>query len=615
MYMSPDIKFLCGQDSNDKVIPRIFFNFRFIVFFKNIADNGVSKNRTGNRNRTNNRKNRNRKNRNRDNNRKNRNRKNRTETVTITAKTATAKTEPQPKPHRKTETAPQIFRVLQIDQTKSSLIGQKIGQTKSTSVNSSQLRKTQKNQMRSIVWQHFPYKKGAQTSKCNHCNKVLPCGVRMGTSGLLNHLRNACKTSGIYKEHTNDPNKQSNINFKPKDTEDGGSLAKHSFSQEICRLKLAKMCIKDNRPFSVVDDEGFQDYSRELRPEFILPSRWTVARDCMLVFEQEVENKNVPNPQDTIFGEKSCVSEIDIDLELEFDKCDDGGQDIKTRHVLAMSISTVASESAFSVGGRVIDRYRSSLNPETAEALICAQDWIRRTMIDLELGSSMKNKEIDEFNEKFVGIKIGKEILVHENQIILFLPVQLVFHVGAVTMRKNQQQVYVPLPTLFFRLEVKFFKYRICQLNAQRRWSDCKVTMGVFDLEGFDVEDGGIRWLPLFKKEENKIRVRKVKREREKERERELRSFENPYIPENPRTSPISYISETVISFKKRLRNPPKRSYTLQFAEFFFRKNDIFFLIFAYMQLFFFFFFFAYMQLFFCVFFKFVLTKPFKYVL
>ena len=73
-----------------------------------------------------------------------------------------------------------------------------------------------------------------------------------------------------------------------------------------------------------------------------------------------------------------------------------------------MPISTVASESAFSVGGRVIDRYRSSLNPETAETLICAQDWIRRTRIDLELGSSMKNKEIDEFNEKFVGIKIGK---------------------------------------------------------------------------------------------------------------------------------------------------------------------------------------------------------------
>ncbi|KAL4582482.1 hypothetical protein LXL04_007032 [Taraxacum kok-saghyz] len=130
--------------------------------------------------------------------------------------------------------------------------------------------------------------------------------------------------------------------------------------------------------------------------------------DLFSHYKGKAENKNVPNPQDTIFGEKSSVSEIDIDLELEFDKFDDGGQDIKTRHVLAMPISTVASESAFSVGGRVIDRYRSSLNPETAEALICAQDWIRRTRIDLELGSSMKNKKIDEFNEKFVGIKIGK---------------------------------------------------------------------------------------------------------------------------------------------------------------------------------------------------------------
>ena len=65
------------------------------------------------------------------------------------------------------------------------------------------------DKMRSIVWQHFPYKKGAQTSKCNHCNKVLACGVRMGTSGLLNHLRNTCKTSGLCKEHKNDLKKQS----------------------------------------------------------------------------------------------------------------------------------------------------------------------------------------------------------------------------------------------------------------------------------------------------------------------------------------------------------------------------------------------------------------------
>ena len=40
------------------------------------------------------------------------------------------------------------------------------------------------DKMRSIVWQHFPYKKGAQTSKCNHCKNVLACGTRMGASGF-----------------------------------------------------------------------------------------------------------------------------------------------------------------------------------------------------------------------------------------------------------------------------------------------------------------------------------------------------------------------------------------------------------------------------------------------
>ena len=47
------------------------------------------------------------------------------------------------------------------------------------------------------------------------------------------------------------------------------------------------------------------------------------------------------------------------------------------RDVLAFPISTVASKSAFSTGGRVLDPFRSSLTPRIVEALICTQDWIR----------------------------------------------------------------------------------------------------------------------------------------------------------------------------------------------------------------------------------------------
>ncbi|XP_076927582.1 zinc finger BED domain-containing protein RICESLEEPER 1-like [Bidens hawaiensis] len=46
--------------------------------------------------------------------------------------------------------------------------------------------------------------------------------------------------------------------------------------------------------------------------------------------------------------------------------------------ILEVPISTVASESTFSAGGRVIDPYRSTLAPSTVEMLICGGDWIRQ---------------------------------------------------------------------------------------------------------------------------------------------------------------------------------------------------------------------------------------------
>ncbi|KAM3288286.1 hypothetical protein P3S67_021716 [Capsicum chacoense] len=47
------------------------------------------------------------------------------------------------------------------------------------------------------------------------------------------------------------------------------------------------------------------------------------------------------------------------------------------RDILAIPISSVASECAFSTGGRVLDSFRSSLNSKLVEALVCLQDWLR----------------------------------------------------------------------------------------------------------------------------------------------------------------------------------------------------------------------------------------------
>jgi len=40
---------------------------------------------------------------------------------------------------------------------------------------------------------------------------------------------------------------------------------------------------------------------------------------------------------------------------------------------LSILISNVASKSTFSVGGRVIDQYRSLLKPDIVEALVCTR--------------------------------------------------------------------------------------------------------------------------------------------------------------------------------------------------------------------------------------------------
>ncbi|KAH9679903.1 BED-type domain-containing protein [Citrus sinensis] len=47
------------------------------------------------------------------------------------------------------------------------------------------------------------------------------------------------------------------------------------------------------------------------------------------------------------------------------------------RDVLAVPVSTVASESAFSTGCHIIDEYKSSLTPAMVEALICTENWLQ----------------------------------------------------------------------------------------------------------------------------------------------------------------------------------------------------------------------------------------------
>ncbi|KAG2718829.1 hypothetical protein I3760_03G238900 [Carya illinoinensis] len=47
------------------------------------------------------------------------------------------------------------------------------------------------------------------------------------------------------------------------------------------------------------------------------------------------------------------------------------------RDILSIPVSTAGPDAVFDITGKEMDRYRSSLRPETVEALICAKDWMQ----------------------------------------------------------------------------------------------------------------------------------------------------------------------------------------------------------------------------------------------
>ncbi|KAL0000368.1 hypothetical protein SO802_014149 [Lithocarpus litseifolius] len=72
------------------------------------------------------------------------------------------------------------------------------------------------------------------------------------------------------------------------------------------------------------------------------------------------------------------------------------------RDVLSVPISTVASESTFSVGRRVIDQFRSSLRPDTVEALVCTRDWLYGE-------KELAQMKLDELMDDVMNLDINKE--------------------------------------------------------------------------------------------------------------------------------------------------------------------------------------------------------------
>ncbi|KAJ0771535.1 putative HAT dimerization domain, ribonuclease H-like superfamily, hAT-like transposase, RNase-H [Helianthus annuus] len=112
-------------------------------------------------------------------------------------------------------------------------------------------------------------------------------------------------------------------------------------------------------------------------------------------------SSNEPTPDDDDFHaflkrrpvEIGQRSELEVYLDEPNDGCEDSQYDVlnwwsqhcskfpvlsrMAKDIFGIPITTVAFESAFSAGGRILDDYRSSLSKDMVELLVCGSDWLK----------------------------------------------------------------------------------------------------------------------------------------------------------------------------------------------------------------------------------------------
>ncbi|XBI43967.1 hypothetical protein VPH35_108675 [Triticum aestivum] len=88
------------------------------------------------------------------------------------------------------------------------------------------------------------------------------------------------------------------------------------------------------------------------------------------------------------------------------------------RDVLAVPISAVSSEFAFSTGGRILDEFRSSLTPFILQALICSQDWMLGSApVNDEEDTEQLTEVVEELLEEMVGLNVSESSSSDNNSI------------------------------------------------------------------------------------------------------------------------------------------------------------------------------------------------------
>ncbi|CAN0903363.1 Putative AC transposase [Linum grandiflorum] len=134
------------------------------------------------------------------------------------------------------------------------------------------------------VWRHFTrlFVNRVLNAKCNYCKKVLAGRSTNGTSHLRTH-RYFC----VQKQIHDGTQKILGPNYKAKGKTE---LSANQFSSDVSRKELCIMILMHEYPLSMVDHLYFKRFCCTLQPLFKVPTRNTVKKDILNLYETRRAN-------------------------------------------------------------------------------------------------------------------------------------------------------------------------------------------------------------------------------------------------------------------------------------------------------------------------------------
>ncbi|KAH0681794.1 hypothetical protein KY289_019546 [Solanum tuberosum] len=139
----------------------------------------------------------------------------------------------------------------------------------------------------SQIWDHFSKfiaKGGKCRAKCNYCTKTFAADSVNGTTTLWNHLTVKCLKSPFKSDKW-----QTTLKPIKRGWPEGGSTEKGVFNMDEIKRAITEFIIIDEQPFRAVEGEGFKKLMAKAFPNFEVPSRVTVARHCLRIYQEEKE--------------------------------------------------------------------------------------------------------------------------------------------------------------------------------------------------------------------------------------------------------------------------------------------------------------------------------------